>query len=278
MNKGTGSRPGDRAGQGAANGGQPPRAAGDAARRGDGRPGRDPRAAARQQRAAAAREAVEARERRRRRMIVLASVVGVIIVAAVVGILVQNSRQDSKPVVIPANATGPDNGIVVGKANAPVTVEFYEDFQCPVCKQFETTTGPTVQSLIDDGKIKAVYHMMSFIGPDSVRAANAGAAAAQAGKFKQYHDLLYANQGTTENSGAFTNDKLIELGSQAGLTSSEFTGAVRSGTYDGYVAKVEDNASKRGVTGTPTVKINGKTLSNEQLVPDAFKAAVSAAG
>ncbi len=210
-------------------------------------------------------------------MIVLASVVGVIIIAAVVGILVQNSRQDSKPVVIPANATGPDNGIVVGQANAPVTVEFYEDFQCPVCKQFETTTGPTVQSLIDDGKIKAVYHMMSFIGPDSVRAANAGAAAAQAGKFKDYHDLLFANQGE-ENSGAFTNDRLVELGSKAGLTSPEFTTAVRSGTYDGYVAQVEDNASKRGVTGTPTVKVNGKTLTNDQLVPDAFTAAVNAAG
>jgi len=277
MSNGTGSRPGDGAGQAGGTGGRRPRAGGATGQSG-GRPERDPRAAARQQRAAAAREAAQARERRRRRMIVLVSVLGVIIVAAVVGILVQNSRQDHKPVVIPATATGPDNGIVVGKADAPVTVEIYEDFQCPICKEFETTTGPTVQQLIDDGKIKAVYHMMSFIGPDSVRAANAGAAAAQEGKFKDLHDVLFANQGTTENSGAFTNDRLIELGAQAGLTSADFTSAVRSGRYDGYVAQVEDNASKRGVTGTPTIKVNGKTLSSDQLVPDAFKAAVNAAG
>jgi protein-disulfide isomerase len=240
------------------------------------RPREDPRSAARRERAAAARAVAEARERRRRRMIVLASVLGVIIVAAVVGIIVQTSRQPDKPVVIPATATGPDNGIVVGKATAPVTVEFYEDFQCPICHEFETSTGPTVQSLIDAGKIKAVYHMMSFIGPDSVRAANAAAAAAQQRKFKQFHDVLYDNQGT-ENSGAFTNDKLVTLGGQVGLTSAVFADAVRSGKYDGYVAKVADNASKRGVTGTPTIKVDGKTLTQDQLQPDAFKAAVNAA-
>lgn len=241
------------------------------------RPGRDPRAAARRERAATARAEAEAKERRRKRMIVLASVLGVIILAAVIGIIVQNSRQDSKPVVLPATATGDDNGIVVGKATAPVTVDFYEDFQCPICRQFETSTGATVRSLIDTGKIKAVYHMMSFIGPDSVRAANAGAAAADAGKFEAYHQVLFANQ-PEENSGGFTNDRLIQLGSQVGLTSSAFTDAVKSGRFDGYVAKVEDNASKRGVTGTPTVKVNGKTLKDDQLLPDPFKAAVDAAG
>jgi protein-disulfide isomerase len=241
------------------------------------RPDRDPRAAARRERAAAARAEAQARERRRKRMIVLASVLGVVILAAVIGIVVQNSRQPSKPVVIPAGATGQDNGIVVGKATAPVTVDFYEDFQCPVCRQFETTTGPTVNSLIDSGKIKAVYHMMSFIGPDSVRAANAGAAGSDAGKFKPYHDVLFANQ-PAENSGGFSNDRLIQLGAQVGLTSTEFTNAVKSGKFDGYVAKVEDNASKRGVTGTPTVMVNGKTLRQDQLLPDPFKAAVNAAG
>jgi len=241
------------------------------------RPDRDPRAAARRDRAAAARAEAAAKERRRKRIIVLASVLGAVILAAVIGILVQNSRQHTKPVVLPSTATGQDNGIVVGRASAPVTVEFYEDFQCPVCKQFETTTGSTVQSLLSAGRIKAVYHMMSFIGPDSVRAANAGAAAADEGRFEAYHDVLFANQ-PAENSGGFTNDRLIQLGAQVGLTSPAFTGAVKSGKFDGYVAKVEDNASRRGVTGTPTVIVNGKTLSQNQLLPGPFKAAVNAAG
>ncbi|MBL7519920.1 thioredoxin domain-containing protein [Frankia sp. CNm7] len=222
--------------------------------------------------------AAAARERRRRRLVVLASVLGAVLVAAVIGIIVQTSREEDKPVVLPAGATGTDHGIVVGNANAPVTVDLYEDFQCPVCASFESTTGPTISSLVDEGKIKVVYHTMSFIGPDSVRAANAAAAAAQEGKFKEFHSLLFENQFERENSGAFTNDRLIELGKKVGLTSPAFVDAVRSGKYDGYVAEIDDAASKRGVTGTPTAMVNGKTLSNDQLLPDAFKDAVNAAG
>lgn len=240
------------------------------------RAGGDPRVLARQHRTAEARAALETRERRRRRLTVLASVLGVLVLAAVIGIVVQNSRQHAKPVVIPAHATGQDNGIVVGSAKAPVTVDFYEDFQCPICGQFERTTGSTVNSLISSGRIKAVYHLMSFIGADSVRAANAGAAAADAGMFKQFHDVLFANQ-PAENSGGFSNAKLIQLGAKAGLTSSGFRNAVDDGTFDGYVAKVADSASKRGVTGTPTVLINGTTLQQSQLLPDPFTAAVNAA-
>jgi protein-disulfide isomerase len=263
---GTGRGPGKQAGDGRA--ATPP----DNRRRDS----RDPRAAARQRRAAEARAAAEAKERRRRRLLVLASVLGILILAAVVGIVVQSSRQHSKPVVVPSAATGTDNGIVVGSATAPVTVDFYEDFQCPVCGQFEKTTGSTVTSLINSGKIKAVYHMMSFLGPDSVRAANAGAAAADAGKFKQFHDVLYANQ-PRENTGGFGTDRLVQLGAQAGLTSSDFTSAVRDGKFDGFVSKVEDDASKRGVTGTPTIMIDGRTLDQSQWLPDTFTAAVNAA-
>jgi protein-disulfide isomerase len=236
----------------------------------------DPRALARQRRAAAARAALERKERRRKAWIVGATALGVLALAAIIGVVVQNSRQHANPVVIPATATGPDNGIVVGSPHAPVTVEFYEDFQCPVCREFEASTGSTVASLINAGKIKAVYHMMSFIGPDSVRAANAGAAAADVGRFKQFHAVLFANQ-PAENSGGFTNDRLIHLGAQAGLSSSAFTSAVHGGRFNGYVAQVEDKASRRGVTGTPTVLVNGRTLTQSQLLPGPFAAAVNAA-
>ncbi|CAO5163864.1 hypothetical protein FAIPA1_240018 [Frankia sp. AiPs1] len=230
----------------------------------------------RRQKAAAVRAAAAAAERKRRNLIIAGVVVGVLVLVGVIGFVVQNSRQSSKPVVLPTTATGLDHGLVVGKASAPVTVDMYEDFQCPVCKQFETETGSTVTSLVDSGKIKITYHMMSFLGPESVRAANAGAAAANEGKFEQLHDLLYANQ-PEERTGGFTNATLISLGAKAGLTSQAFKDAVNKGTYDGYVDKVEDDASKAGVNGTPTMKIAGRTLANDQLTPEGFTAAVNAA-
>ncbi|SNQ50723.1 Protein-disulfide isomerase [Frankia canadensis] len=230
----------------------------------------------RRAKAAAARAAEAARERRRRNWIVAGVVVLALLVAGGIGFAVQNSREESKPVVLPAGSTGTDHGIVVGKASAPVTVDMYEDFQCPACEALEKQTGSTFRGLLDEGKIKIDYHMMSFLGPESKRAANASAAAANEGKFRQLHDVLYANQ-PKEHTGGFTNATLIELGAKAGLTSQAYKDAVNNGTYDGYVAKVDSDAGKAGVTGTPTVLINGRQLTGDQLTPDGFRAAVSAA-
>ncbi len=230
----------------------------------------------RREKVAQARAAEAARARRRQRVIVGSVVVAVLAVAALIGVAVQSNRTESAPVVLPVTATGTDNGITVGRADAPVTVDFYEDFQCPVCEELETALGPGIQQMIGDGRIKAVYHMMSFLGPESVRAANAAAAAAQEGKFKEYHDILYANQ-PREHSSGYQNGTLTEFGASVGLTSPAFIDAVRDGTYNGYVAKVEDDASRRGVTGTPTVLVNGRQLAPRSLTPQGFTAAVAAA-
>ncbi len=230
----------------------------------------------RRAKAAAARAEAAAKEKRRRTWIITAAVVAVLVVAGVIGIVVQNSREESKPVVLPATATGSAGGIVVGKASAPVTVDMYEDFQCPACEALEKQTGPTVGTLLDQGKIKINYHMMSFLGPESKRAANAGAAAANVGRFRELHNVLYANQ-PEEHTGGFTKADLITLGAKAGLTTQAYKDAVNNGTYDGYVAKVDSDASKAGVTSTPTVLIAGKQLSGDQLTPAGLTAAVAAA-
>jgi protein-disulfide isomerase len=266
-----GSRTGGGSGSG---GGSGPRSGGG----GGGRPSDRRRSSAEERRAkaAAARAAEAARVRRRRNWIVAGVVVLVLLVAGGIGFAVQASREESKPVVLPAAATGTDHGIVVGKASAPVTIDMYEDFQCPACEALETQSGPTFRSLLDDGKIKIDYHMMSFLGPESKRAANASAAAANEGRFRELHDVLYANQ-PEEHTGGFTNATLIELGAKAGLTSQAYKDAVNNGTYDGYVAKVDNDAGKAGVTGTPTVLIGGKQLTGAQLTPAGLRAAVQAA-
>lgn len=233
-------------------------------------------AAERRAKVAAARAAEARRERRRRQGIIAAVVAGVLVLAGVIGFAVQSSREDSTPVVLPATATGPGNSIVVGDPDAPVTVDLYEDFQCPACGTLEELTGPTISELIDDGTIKVNYHIMSFLGPESVRAANAAAAAADEGKFKEFHDALFADQ-PAEHSGGYKNDELIEKGASVGLTSEAFVSAVRDGKFNGYVAQVDENASKDGVTATPTVIVNGKQLQGEQLEPEGFRKAVEEA-
>ena len=71
-----------------------------------------------------------------------------------------------------------------------------------------------------------------------------------------------AGWSRSENSGFLTDDQLLAFGQSAGVGDSGFTQCVRSGKYNGWVTKNTDAASQRGVTGTPTVLLNGKVISN----------------
>jgi protein-disulfide isomerase len=179
---------------------------------------------------------------------------------------------------VPAGVSLAD-GVTVGKATAPVTLDLYEDPQCPVCAQFESQVGPAISGWIDSGKVTVHYHVISFLDSASTtkyssRAANALYAAAGVGPdaFARYHQLLYQQQ-PAEGSAGLTEDKLVQLAQQAGA--GAVADQIRAGTYADYVARATDQSSKDGVTGTPTVRVNGKTVDQPTL--DQVTAAVNAA-
>ena len=155
------------------------------------------------------------------------------------------------------------------------TLDLWEDFQCPVCKQFEITNGAYIQQLVTQKKAKVVYHMLSFIGPESVLAANAGACAADENKFLPFHAYLYSTQGT-ENTGVWSNAALIQAGAVVGLTSSKFIDCVNNGTYQKWVTNVANDGSNKKINATPTVFLNGKEIDRktQYFNPVAFTAAV----
>ncbi len=107
--------------------------------------------------------------------------------------------------------------------------------------------------------------MRSFLGPESVRADNALAAAQKQGKFEALREALFAHQ-PQERTGGFTTDQLLALGRSVGLAGQEFVNDVRSMTYAGWVAFVDDQASRDGNVGTPEViKVGSGALRSEQL-------------
>lgn len=154
-------------------------------------------------------------------------------------------------------------------------IDLWEDFQCPVCKQFELTNGSYIQGLIAKKKAKVVYHMLSFIGPESVLAANAGACAADENKFLQFHSYLYLTQGT-ENTGVWSNAALISAGSNVGLTDSRFVKCVNNASYSKWVSNIANDGTNKKINATPTVFVNGKELDRktQYFDPVAFAAAV----
>lgn len=155
------------------------------------------------------------------------------------------------------------------------TVDLWEDFQCPVCKQFELVNGSYMQKLVTEKKAKVVYHLLSFIGPESVLAANASACAADENKFLPFHAYLYTTQGT-ENSGIWSNAGLVSAGSVVGLTDSRFKSCVNNGTYSKWVTKIANDGQDKKIDATPTVFVNGKEIDRktQYFDPAAFTAAV----
>ena len=187
--------------------------------------------------------------------------------AVVSGFLWNRSQSDTEQATVtrPASAVGPNGGALVGDANAPVTITEFGDFQCPVCGQLHQLWEPTLEQLIQQGKVKFEFVGLEFLDQgttESLRSAAAAVCAADAGKFTEYYNALYNQQSRTENSGFLTNDRLQRFGSEVGITDPAFARCVSSGRFSGWVTKNTDTTSQKGITTTPTVLVNGKTISN----------------
>ncbi len=226
------------------------------------------------------RAAEEARGRRNKKMVVIGVVLAVVAVAAVVGVVVQNQRsKPDTPVAAPAGAIGPKNLMIPdGPANAPSVLTVYEDPRCPACGSFERQFSATIDQLQDQGKLYNNYHLVSFIdrslgGKGSKLGANALACAQDAGKFRDYHDVLYKNQ-PDETSDAFgSNSTLIGLAKQVpGLDSPTFESCVNGNKYSGWVAAVQQDFDKSSYKSTPTILLNGKAIypknGDEEISPE----------
>jgi len=247
---------------------------------------RSKRAAARRriEQKRAAEAAARARAERRRRAIVGGVVAAVVLVVAViVTIAVQTSRTTtSAQAAVPAHTVDDGTTVVVGSSDAPVTVDLYEDFQCPNCKAFEDASGETLTQLVTDGTVQVHYHGMAFLDTSanddySTRALNAAAAVLDAGgpdAFETFHDLLFADQPAEGGSG-LTDDQLVQYARQAGVTGATVERQIRDLTHGDWVKNSTDQASKDGVTGTPTVLVNGQELAD--LSADGLTTAVTAA-
>jgi protein-disulfide isomerase len=156
-------------------------------------------------------------------------------------------------------------------------IEIYEDFQCPYCGGFEGLAGAYLEELVAKKEAKVVYNLMTFIGLESLSAANAAGCAADEGKFKEFHKLLYANLPNKENSGTWTNEYLKAAGQGVGISSQQFSSCVDDLKYANWTKNISAAASKANVNSTPTIFINGRKIDNKTELAslDAFKAAVA---
>jgi protein-disulfide isomerase len=118
-----------------------------------------------------------------------------------------------------------------------------------------------VQRYVEKGTLRLEWRDFPYLGRQSVDAAVAARAAQAQGGFWEYHDLLYHNQ-----SGGFSEEKLVDLARRAGLDLGRFREDLRSRRYERAVVRDFQEGQRTGVSGTPTFVINGHVLAGLQPV------------
>ncbi|WAZ21117.1 DsbA family protein [Streptomyces cinnabarinus] len=239
------------------------------------------------------REREAKRAKVKRQVVVACSVVGVLAAAGGIGYAVVQSNKPGhweavrdEKVVAPANTTGTDGTtVVIGKDSAKKTLKVYEDPRCPVCASFEQAVGSTVEKDVEDGKYKVQFVGGTFLDGDSLgdnkigsngegskNAMSALGAALNVSDeaFLQYKAALYSAKWHPEESDdkLKSDDYLIDIaGSVDALkNNTKFQNAVKNGTYDAWALAMSKtfDTNKDDVTGTPSLVMDGKTLTTEQ--------------
>lgn len=132
--------------------------------------------------------------------------------------------------------------------------------------------APELQGYVEDGSLRIEWHDFPYLGQESVNAAFAARAAQDQGKFWEYHDLLYENQGS-RNSGAFSEENLLDMARELGLDVEQFEANLKSGAYEAAVNQDFQEAQDAGIQGTPSFEVNGRRLVGPQPV-EAFEAVI----
>ena len=153
----------------------------------------------------------------------------------------------------------------IGNPNAPITIAYWYDYQCPFCHQNEENTMPQlIKDYVDTGKAKLVFKDFQFLGPDSQTLGQFSRAvwASAPDKFYDWHKAIYDNQGT-ENTGWATHDKIMSittsvLGASLANQVNQLV-STNGATYQKEMDADKAEGSGFGVTGTPSFII-GKQL------------------
>lgn len=154
---------------------------------------------------------------------------------------------------IEVEAKGPTRG----PANAPVTVVEFSDFQCPFCGR----EVPVIDKMMKeyDGKVKLVFrHFPLDFHPFAAKAAEAGACAADQGKFWELHDKMFANQQK------LAVDDLKGYAKAVGVDAARFDKCLDSGEKKSLVDADTKAGTEAGVNGTPAFFINGIFINGAQ--------------
>jgi protein-disulfide isomerase len=163
----------------------------------------------------------------------------------------------------------------IGNANAPLTMAYWSDYQCPFCKAVEVGGVPQIQidpsiptlikDYVDTGKLKIVFKDFAFLGKDSITGAEYARAVwhLYPDKFYVWRDAMFKAQDQEGDQGfgnAATIDALIQKlpGFDDAKIKADLT--ANKAKYDAAIQADTTEGSKFGVQGTPGFVIGTQSI------------------
>jgi len=206
------------------------------------------------------------------------AVIGLVGVGALAYVATRPSN--AATTVDPATITaGEPQGYLLGKADAPVQVIEFADFECPACGQFATLAEPDIRKrLIDAGTV--AYRFYDFplpIHKNTWMASNAAACADEQGKFWEMHDQLFNAQDQWNGQATSRpKSKFQDYAKAIGLDVGKWEACYDAKKYQPRIKANEQMAIKRGASQTPTFVIGNKMVGGA-ISYDRFKTYVDSA-
>jgi protein-disulfide isomerase len=158
------------------------------------------------------------------------------------------------------------DGSSLGMTDAKVTMEVYEDFQCPVCARYSLEVEPVLfNKYVQDGTLRIVHNDIGILGDgtdddESVLTAVGAACALDQGRYWDYSHWVYNNQ-EGENRGGFRRERLVSIAEAAGLDGDAFEACLDDAATRQAVLDAANQALGMGINSTPTIKIGDQVVS-----------------
>lgn len=179
------------------------------------------------------------------------------------GVVSRTTTNDDTPAAIKVEKR--KDAPTEGKGKVEI-VEF-SDFECPFCAKFWNETYATLKAkYVDTGKVTLTYrHLpLASIHPYAPKAAEAAECANRQGKFWQYHDKLFSV--FTQDGSGLAVSNLKTYAQNVGLDTDKFNSCLDNGETTEVVNTDLKEASRLGISATPTFFINGIKVIGAQPV------------
>ncbi len=158
----------------------------------------------------------------------------------------------------------------IGDKNAPVTLAYWLDFQCPFCKRFDLQTLPTlVNDYVNSGKLRVVFKDFQFLGPDSQTAGLAAKAIWEMypDQYFKWHQAMYKKQDG-ENSGFGKKEDILNLirNEMPGIDANKISSLMEKKADEYQQEQDADKAEggQFGIAGTPGFVIGNQQITGAQ--------------